>query len=160
MKFFLQKQLKTIIIFPKRSILDLLPGSKFSSLNEYSLTCRVTPSYVLYDTYGNSVCYYKFRHIQLYSRPIQTYSAILRRIQNPLQSLYIQTFPYSESWHIWNLRYIQNSVKPYSGIFRHIQAYSGIFNDDSYNNINFLFFNLISHTLQRNLKRHNVFQLK
>ena len=33
-----------------------------------------------------------------------------------------------------------------SYLFRHIQAYSDIFNDDSYNNINLLFFTLILHT--------------
>ena len=46
-----------------------------------------------------------------------------------------------------------------SCLFRHIQAYSDIFNDDSYNNIfysnkfYFFCFNL-KHTCQRNLKRH------
>ena len=44
-----------------------------------------------------------------------------------------------------------------SCLFRHIQAYSDIFNNDSYNNINFLFFTLIWHTFQRNLKRHTCF---
>ena len=81
---------------------------------------------------------------------IQPYCGVFRILCSPCM---FKTLPYSESWHIWNPRYTQNSVKPYSGIFRHIQAYSGIFNDDSYNNINFLFFTLISHTLQRNLKR-------
>ena len=121
----------------------------------------------------NYVYYPKFRHIQAYSRPIQIYSAILYHIQNS----------YSESWHIQNPKYIQNSVKEYSGIFRtlcnarilktlpyselwHIQdlryiqnsVYLGtfmhIFNNDSYNSINFLFFPLILNTFQRNLKIH------
>ena len=33
-------------------------------------------------------------------------------------SCILRTLPYSEFWHIQNLRYIQNSLKAYSGIFR------------------------------------------
>ena len=44
-----------------------------------------------------------------------------------------------------------------SCLFRHIQAYSGIFNNDSYNNINFLLFTLILHSFQPNLKRRIFF---
>ena len=58
----------------------------------------------------------KFRHIYVYSRPIQTYSVTLSYIQNPVQLFRI--LPYSESWYIQNLRYIQNYVKTYSGLFR------------------------------------------
>ena len=36
----------------------------------------------------------------------------------------------------------------------HIQAYSGIFNSDSYNNINLLFSASNLHTIQQNLNRH------
>ena len=43
-------------------------------------------------------------------------------------------------------------------LFKHIQGYSGIFNNyNSYNSINFLFFALILYTFQRNLKRHMFF---
>ena len=44
-------------------------------------------------------------------------------------------------------------------MIRHIKSpeYSGIFNNDSYNKINFLFFTLILHTFQQNLKRHMFF---
>ena len=116
-----------------------------------------------------------FRYIHVLLRHIQLYCGIFR------------TLPYSEYWHIQNPRYIQNSAKEHSGIFRtlcnarilktlpyselwhiqdprHIQnsVYLGtfmhnIFNNDSYNNINFLFFALILHTFQRNLKRHMFF---
>ena len=38
-------------------------------------------------------------------------------------------------------------------LFRHIQAYSGIFNNNSSNSINFLVFILILHNFLQNLKR-------
>ena len=75
------------------------------------------------------------------------------------------TVAYSEPRDIKNPRYIQNSVKAYS--YSAVLAYSelchiqnfcigtqDIFNNDSYNNIKFLFFTLILHTFERNLKRH------
>ena len=115
----------------------------------------------------NPLCCSKFRHIQAYSRPMQTYSVILWHSQ--CNSCVFKILPYSESWHIQNPRYIQNMAYPEYGsyiqsscIFRTIriliififQEYSGIFNNDSYSNINFIFFTLILHTFQRNLKRH------
>ena len=108
-------------------------------------------------------CALIFRHIHILFRHIQPYCYIYRTLCN---SCIFRTWPYPESWHIQNPRYIQNSIKAYSGIyiqtlcnarilrtlpylgpeaysesslFRHIQAYSGIFNNDTYNNINFLF---------------------
>ena len=39
-----------------------------------------------------------------------------------------------------------------SCFYRHIMAYSATFNNDMCNNINFLFFTLILHTFQQNLK--------
>ena len=62
------------------------------------------------------VNYRKFRHIQVYSRHIQIYSTMLSHILN-LVSYIFRTLSYSEFWHIKNPRYIQNSVKAYSGIF-------------------------------------------
>ena len=51
-KFF-AKKLKTIIIFPKYSILYLLTGLWIRlSLSKYSLTCRVTSRNVLYGIYS------------------------------------------------------------------------------------------------------------
>ena len=144
----------------------------------------------------NPVYYCTFRYIQAYySCPIKTYSAILWHIQNPVNSCIFRTLPYLKSWYIQHLRYIQNSVKEYSDIFRtvcnahilrtlsyskfchiqscgifsigglfkilYIQAHSGIldiFDNDSYNNYNsitfLLFFTLILHTFQRNLKTY------
>ena len=61
----------------------------------------------------NFVYYCKIRHVQPYSR-------LLRHIQpycGTFKTLYT-TLAYSESWHIQNPKYIQNSVKVYSGIFR------------------------------------------
>ena len=69
-----------------------------------------------------------------------------------------RTLPYSEFWHNQNPRYILNfgnlgpEAYSESSLFRYIQAYSGIFNNDFYNNINFLFFTLILNTFQQNLK--------
>ena len=54
-------------------------------------------------------------------------------------------------WHIVNLVYSEPCL------FRRIEAYSGIFSNSSYNYINFLFFTLILHTFQRNLKRYMFF---
>ena len=55
------------------------------------------------------------------------------------------------------LIYLGPELYSESCLFRHIQIYSDIFNNDSYNNIDFLFFTLILHTFQRNLKRHVFF---
>ena len=133
----------------------------------------------------NTVYYRIFKHIHVLLRRIQSYCGIFRTNCN---SCIFRSLTYSESWHLYNLRYISNSMKAYSGTFRtlcnvptlrtlpyselyhiqnfgifrpeaysefcsyrHIQAYSGIFNNDSYNNI---FFTLILHTFHRNLKKH------
>ena len=145
----------------------------------------MTTRYALYDTYSERCLLTEiqiFRHIYVLFRHIQAYCGISRALCN---SYIFRILPYSESWHIQNPRYIQNSVKAYCGIFRtlcyirmlrtlsssdlchiqnfgifrtrgvfrilfigHIQAYSDIFNNDSYNNTNFLFFTLILHTFQ------------
>ena len=51
------------------------------------------------------------RHIHVMLRHIQIYHSIFRTLCN---SCSFRTLPYSESWHIENSRYIQNSVKVYS----------------------------------------------
>ena len=86
---------------------------------------------------------------EIIQNSVKAYSGIFRiihvlavyrlHIDNPV---IFRTFPYSEFWHIYNPRHIQNPV------------YLGLFNNDSYNNINFLFFTLTLHTFQQNLKRH------
>ena len=59
-----------------------------------------------------------------------------------------------ESFNIFRiLAYFGPQAYSKSCLFRHIHAYSDIFNNDSYNNTNFLFFTLILHTFQWNLKR-------
>ena len=55
---FLQKYLKTVIIFPKRCILDLWTGSEYAMHFMRHIE--------------NSVYYQKFRHIKAYSSPIKT----------------------------------------------------------------------------------------
>ena len=65
----------------------------------------------------------------------------------------LRTLPYSEFWHIQDPRHIQIPVY----LDRHIPAYSGIFKNESYNNINFLFSALILQTFQQNLKIHMFF---
>ena len=66
----------------------------------------------------NPVYYCKFRHVQAYSRllrHIQPYCGIFKTLRN---SCIFRTLPYSETWHIQNTRYIHNSLKLCSGIFR------------------------------------------
>ena len=80
----------------------------------------------------NRVYYCKFRHTQAYSHPIQTYSAILWHILN---CVFIQNPAIViESWHFQNLRYIQNTVKAYFGIFRKL-CNSPIFRTLSYSEL-------------------------
>ena len=184
---FLQKQLKIIIIFPKCSILNLLPSSEYV----ISLTFRVTLYYVQRGTYSEpclllkiqtyssmfSSCSNIFSHIVAYLElcVILAYSE-LRHIQNPGISRTQDIFR-TVSKHI--LVYSVDSVtlvflKPCdihifaifkmsanlgleayseSCLFKQIQAYSDIFNND---NINFLFFTFF-HTFQRNFKRQTCF---
>ena len=126
-----------------------------------------------------------FSHIPVVRRHIQPHCDIIRTLCNTCM---FTALLYSEYWHIQNPRYIQNSVKVFSGIFRtlcnawilrnlqyselcHVHnfgifrtqgtfrilficAYSGIFNNNSSNDINFLFFTLIFYFFKRNLKRH------
>ena len=122
----------------------------------------MTSRYVLYDTYSEPCLLLK---IQTYSgiftfRYIQPYCGIFRNqdilyIQNSVKAYsgifrtlcdarILKTLPYSEFWHIGNPRYIRNFV--YLGTFRLT------FNNDSYNNVNFLFFALMLKTFRRNLK--------
>ena len=72
------------------------------------------------------------------------------------------TLAYLEPSYIHNvsistiLAYLGPEVYLESCLFRHIQAYSSIFKNDSYNNINLLFFTLIL-AFQRDLERHMLF---
>ena len=50
--------------------------------------------------------------------------------------------------------YLRQEVYSGSCLFTHIQAYSGILNSDSYNNVLFFFTFFFSLFFQRNLKRH------
>ena len=129
--------------------------------------------YVSYETYSKlSIILISgtFRTIYFLFRHIQPYQGIVRTLRN---TCIFRTLLYSDSCHIYNSRYIPNSVKAYSGIFRtlcsihilrtlpysefshsqkfgifrtggifrtlFIDGYSGIFNNDNYNNINSLF---------------------
>ena len=55
------------------------------------------------------------RHIHVLLTDIQPYCCIFRTLCN---SCKFSTLSYLESWHIQNLRYIQNSVMAHSEIFR------------------------------------------
>ena len=147
-------QLKTIIIFPKRSILDLWSGSEYVS------------QYVLIDLQSGLVLcivWYILRILHI------VVNSDIFRIQYVFRTLSKNILEYSErcSTHAyWETCDIQNFAifrilaylgpEAYRGscLCRHIQAYSGIFNNDGCNNINFLFLTLILHTFQWNVKRH------
>ena len=88
------------------------------SLNKYSLTCRVTSRYSWYIFRTLSIIVNSdiFRNIHVLFRHIQLYSGIFRTL---CSSFIFRTLSYSESWHIYNIRYIQNSVT----LSRHIMAY-------------------------------------
>ena len=89
------------------------------SLNKDSLICRVTSCHVLYDACSapchiqNSFYYRKFRHIPI--RHIEPCLGIFRTLCNSCIS---RIQPFSEYWHVENLRCIQNSLS------RDILAYS------------------------------------
>ena len=87
-----------------------------NTFDKYSSTCRVTSRYVLYYTYSDIIVNSdKFRHIHVLFRHIQPNCDIFRTLCN--FSIF-RVLPYSESYHIQNPRYIQNSVRAYSRIFR------------------------------------------
>ena len=124
-----------------------------------------------------NVHYRKFRHIQPYSGIFRTLcnSCILKILtylepKNPSLSRRILayserslTLSCCEPCHLQKfvifriLAYLGPETYPESCLFRHIQVYSDILNNDNYNNINFLFFTLILHTFRRNFKRHMFF---
>ena len=63
----------------------------------------------------NPVYYREFRHIQAHSRSIQTYRHGVVYLEPCVVHIF-RTLPYSESWHIQNPRYIQNSAMAYTDI--------------------------------------------
>ena len=209
----MRKKIKSYIYFFKSLHLRSLTGFWVRlSLTKYSLTCRVTSLYVLYDIYSEPCLLSKnsniFRDIHVILRHIQTYCGIFRTL---CYSCVFRTLPYVEPkiypelcqgmfWNIhvqfshiqlyfgifrtvcnscifrilaylepeirhilaysercvslayWETCQIQNfaiyRILVYLGpeeysescLFRHIQAYSGIFDNECYNKINFLFF--------------------
>ena len=145
------------------------------SLNKYSLTCRVTFHYVSYGTYSETCLLSKiqthsgifrsysniFSHIVAYLEPCYVQNPGIVRTQNIFTNLSRHILEYSKPCHIQKLAifkisaYLGSKTYSESCFFSHNQAYSGIFNDDSYNNINF-FLSLTLHTFQRNLKRQSL----
>ena len=107
-----------IILFPKRSILNVCQYSEYVCLDNCSVICTVTLFYVLYQIHP------KFWHLQnfIYSgicRHIQAYSALWRHIQAywgiiKAYSAPCATLAYSQLCHI----HIQNLVKLWPNIFR------------------------------------------
>ena len=117
----------------------------------------------------NPVYYHKFQvHIlayvtPAYSEPCHIQNPGIFRTEDKFRTLLRHILAYSERcvtlayWepcHIQNfvifkiLAYVRPEAYSKSCLYRHIQAYSGIFNNDSHNNIN-LFFALILHNFQR-----------
>ena len=90
-----------------------------------------------------TLVYWEYYHIQNLGiiRTQDIFRTRWRRILEYLEycvtPAYWKTLPYSELWHI--LAYLGPKAYLESCLIRHIQAYSGIFNNDSYNNINFHF---------------------
>ena len=70
---------------------------------------------IVWDIFQTPVYCCRLIHIHVLFKYVQSYCGIFRILCN---SFIFIALPYSESWHIWNLRYIQNFVKAYSGIFR------------------------------------------
>ena len=121
------KLVKSCNYFSKVLYLTSLTGFRiYASLSKYSLNCRIISGivYILYETYSepcpiqNHSYYRKFRHIQAYSRPFKTYSAIMRHIQSPLL-----LFAFLEPCHIQNLG-IFRAPEIFTALSRHILAYS------------------------------------
>ena len=69
----------------------------------------------------------------------------------------LRTLPYSKLSLSKILSYLGPEACSRSCFYKHIQAYSGIFNNDSYKNLNFIFFTLILHTSQQNFKIQKLF---
>ena len=131
---FLQKWLKTIIIFPKRSILDLWLVSEYVYL---WLTSTVTPRYVLYDTYSEPCVTLAYSKTLSYSKSWHIYNP--RCIQNSFKTYFdifktlcntriLRPLLYSERCPIQNFGIFRTRgifkilfIYPHSGIFRHIQ---------------------------------------
>ena len=93
------KQLKDIIIFPKRSILDLWQGSE----------------------YGHHVFY------ETYSEPCHVQNPYIFRTRDIFRTLSRDILAYSKccvTLAHWEPCHIQNFNTVYLGTFRHIQAYS------------------------------------
>ena len=127
------------------------------SLNKYSLTCRVISRYVFYEAYSELFVNPDiFRDINALLRHIQPYCGILRTLRNSCifrilwywNLRYIQNSvnAYSgifrtlcnchiDSFAIFrNLAYLAPAAYSEHCLYRHVQSYLGIFDNDSYNN--------------------------
>ena len=104
----LRKQLKAIIISPKRPILDLWQDSKciHLSISTHELVERPHAMYCIKHN-QNSVYFSKFNHIQVYSGPIQTYQTYCGIVKTLCNSCIFRTLPQSESGHIQKQRFIR-----------------------------------------------------
>ena len=82
------------------------------------------------------------------------YSGILRACSARILRTLYWGLLYLGLCHIQNFGLFRTLAYSESCLFRHIQAYSDIFNNNSYSNTNVLFVTLILHALPRNLIRH------
>ena len=121
------------------------------------------------DIFSYIVAYLEPCVILAYSEPCHIQNPGMFRTRDIVRTLSRHILAYSKccvTLSYWELCHIQNFVifrilaylglKAYSEscLYRHIQVYSGISNNDSCNHVNFIFFTLIFHTFQRHLKIH------
>ena len=94
------------------------------------------------------------------SRPL---SRLIRWYNKPgdiTKEFWEKAIQFHGTFHGRNMAYLRPEACPDSCLFRLIQAYSDIFNKDSYNNINIPFFTLILYTFQLNTRKTYVFWLQ
>ena len=67
-----------------------------------------------------------FRNKEYIQNSVKTYSGIFITFRN---ARILKTLPYLELWHIYNFGILMAKAYLESCLFRHIHAYSGIFNN-------------------------------
>ena len=93
------------------------------SLNKYSLTCRVTSRYELYDTNQNPLYYQKWTYSGIFTSSLDIFSHIVAYFESCV------TFAYSKArhWHIENHILSPGTLRTqdiFRTLSRHILAYS------------------------------------
>ena len=115
---------------------------KFRHIQAYSRFIKTFSHVVAYLEPCVTLVYSEPYHIQNPGifRTYKIYSELCQGIFRTLcNARILRTMPFTGLSHIRCLAYLGPKVYSESCFYRHIQAYSGIFDNDSYNNINFLF---------------------